>query len=71
MGCAALISSEDLRAAPLSLSVMRGLEDGFKLFMQFSRTDGKWLGCSCRHLVPTIWSRTPCSHSINDRASFP
>jgi hypothetical protein len=50
-----LLSSEDLRAAPLSLSVTRGevgLEDEFELFMQFWGTDGNWLGCLCRHWVP-------------------
>jgi hypothetical protein len=42
----ALLSSEDLRAAPLSLSVTRDeaeLEDEFELFMQFSSTDGSAL----------------------------
>ncbi len=37
------MSSEDLRAAPLSLSVTRdevGLEDEFESFIQFSGTDG-------------------------------
>jgi hypothetical protein len=33
------LSSEGLRAAPLSLSVIRGLGDGVELFMQFSGTD--------------------------------
>jgi hypothetical protein len=51
----ALLSFEDLRAAPFSLSVTRGeveLEGEFELFMQFSGTDGNWLGCLSRHLVP-------------------
>jgi hypothetical protein len=54
MGADSLISSEDLRAATLSLSVTRGLSEGeFELFMQFSGTDGNWLGCLSRHLVPS------------------
>ena len=49
---AGLMSSADLRAAPLSLSVIRdeaGLEEEFESFIQFSGTDGSW--AMCRALI--------------------
>ena len=49
---AGLMPSADLRAAPLSLSVIRdeaGLEEEFESFIQFSGTDGSW--ATCRELI--------------------
>ncbi len=58
------MSSEDLRAAPLSFKVIRdevGLEDEFELFMQWFGTYFYWLRCS-RWTVPPHLTSIGCQH---------
>ena len=67
-----MLSSEDLRAAPLSLSVIRdeaGLEEEFESFIQFSGTDGSW-AMLCRALIGPLngTSADGCIWSVTQKA---